>query len=193
MPAALTIGMAIIVSIYMAAVLSYHLVLPFQEVANSGPIAARVSEVLFGPIGTFICAFGVTISALGAANSNMLTVPRIYFAVARDGLLPEAVSRLHPKYRTPANAIRMQTAWALCLLAIVFVWTSRSGQGVRDAFDHLSDFVIFGGEIFYGLTIAAVFVLRWKHPDLPRPYKTFGYPVTPFLYLVGPRPSCRAS
>jgi len=185
MPAALTIGMGIIIAIYLAAILSYHLVLPFHEVANAGPIAAKVSETLFGPIGAVICAFGVTISALGAANSNMLTVPRIYFAVARDGLLPEAVSRLHPVYKTPANAIRMQTVWALCLLAIVFAYTSNSKIGVRDAFDHLSDFVIFGGEIFYGLTIAAVFVLRWRRPDLPRPYKTFGYPFTPFLYLVG--------
>ncbi len=185
MPLALTIGMAIIVSIYLATILSYHLVLPFEEVANAGPIAAKVSEVLFGPVGAVICAFGVTISALGAANSNMLTVPRIYFAVARDGLLPQAVSRLHPVYKTPANAIRMQTTWALCLLAIVFAYTSKSKVGVRDAFDHLSDFVIFGGEIFYGLTIAAVFVLRWRRPELPRPYKTFGYPVTPFLYLVG--------
>jgi APA family basic amino acid/polyamine antiporter len=185
MPAALTIGMAIIIAIYLSAVVSYHLVLPFDEVVNSGPIAAKASEVLFGPVGTVICAIGVTISALGAANSNMLTVPRIYFAVARDGLLPEAVSRMHPVYKTPANAIRMQTSWALCLLAIVFAYTSHSKMGVRDAFDHLSDFVIFGGEIFYGLTIAAVFVLRWRRPDLPRPYKTFGYPVTPFLYLVG--------
>src|SRR5436190_3180716 len=86
MPAALTIGMAIIIVIYMSAVVSYHLVLPFDDVVSAGPIAARASEVLFGRVGTVICAIGVTISALGAANSNMLTVPRIYFAVARDGL-----------------------------------------------------------------------------------------------------------
>jgi basic amino acid/polyamine antiporter, APA family len=185
MPAALTIGMAIIVSLYVLTVLSYHLVLPFQDVVASERIAAEVSNRLFGSVGGVICAIGVTISALGAANSNMLTVPRIYFAVARDGLLPEAISRPHPVYRTPANAIKMQTAWALGLLALVFLWTARSGQGVRDAFTHLSDFVIFGGEIFYGLTIAAVFVLRWKRPDLHRPYRTFGYPFTPALYLVG--------
>ncbi len=185
MPAALTIGMAIIIGLYMATILSYHLVLPFEDAVNAERIAADVSNRLFGPVGGVIVAIGVTISALGAANSNMLTVPRIYFAVARDGLLPEAVSRPHPVYKTPANAILMQTGWALGLLALVFAWTAKSGHGVRDAFEHLTDFVIFGGEIFYGLTIAAVFVLRWRRPDLPRPYKTFGYPVTPFLYLVG--------
>lgn len=185
MPAALTMGMAAVIVLYLSAVLSYHLLMPFNDVVNATAIASDASRVLFGPTGAIICAIGVTISALGAANSNMLTVPRIYFAVARDGLLPESVSRLHPVYKTPANAIRLQTIWALGLLAIVFVWTARSGQGVRDAFDHLSDFVIFGGEIFYGLTIAAVFVLRRRRPDLHRPYKTWGYPVTPALYLLG--------
>ncbi|HVJ87682.1 MAG TPA: amino acid permease [Caulifigura sp.] len=220
MPAALTIGMGTVIVLYMSAVLSYHLVMPFADVAKSQTLAADVSKVLFGSIGGTICAIGVTISALGAANSNMLTVPRIYFAMARDGLLPESVSRLHPVYKTPANAIRLQTAWAIGLLILVFVWTStfadkaeptarpkppaasatmpeaaadkavpvrarNSVKGVRASFDHLADFVIFGGEIFYGLTIAAVFVLRRRRPDLPRPYKTFGYPLTPFLYLVG--------
>jgi APA family basic amino acid/polyamine antiporter len=185
MPAALTMGMAAVIVLYLSAVLSYHLLMPFNDVVKANAIASEASRVLFGPTGAVICAIGVTISALGAANSNMLTVPRIYFAVARDGLLPESVSQLHPVYKTPANAIRLQTIWALGLLAIVFAWTAKSGQGVRDAFDHLSDFVIFGGEIFYGLTIAAVFVLRRKRPDLPRPYKTWGYPVTPALYLIG--------
>jgi basic amino acid/polyamine antiporter, APA family len=217
MPLALTLGMTAVIVLYMSAVLSYHLVLPFEEVAASKRLAADVSRSLFGPIGGTICAIGVTISALGAANSNMLTVPRIYFAVARDGLLPDAVSRLHPIYKTPANAIRLQTAWAIGLLILVFTWTAtfadkeklaatpaasstipgapadsvqtpaskKSVAAVREAFDHLADFVIFGGEIFYGLTIGGVFVLRWRRPDLARPYKTFGYPITPFLYLLG--------
>jgi APA family basic amino acid/polyamine antiporter len=218
MPLALTLGMTAVIALYMSAVLSYHLVLPFEQVAGSSALAADVSKKLFGAVGGIICSIGVTISALGAANSNMLTVPRIYFAVARDGLLPDAVSRLHPVYGTPANAIRMQTVWAIGLLVLVFVWTATFAdkesaaastepaasatlpaptaaqvaspkknklKAVRASFDHLADFVIFGGEIFYGLTVAAVFVLRRRRPDLPRPYKTFGYPVTPFLYLVG--------
>lgn len=195
-PLALSMGLALIVLIYVSATLSYHLVLPFDQVSGAERIAADASRALFGPMGAKIAAGCVMISAVGACNANMLTGPRIYFAVARDGLLPQAVSRLHPKYRTPANAIWMQTAWAIVLLAGVFAWTNppRSAEapvngivsitGVRAAFDHLTDFVIFGGELFYAMTVAAVFVLRRRNPDAERPYKTWGYPVTPLLYLT---------
>lgn len=183
-PMALSLGMAAIVGLYLAATLSYHLVLPFEEVKDAKRIASDVSRSLFGPAGAMIAALGVMISALGAANSNMLTVPRIYFAMARDGLLPKAMGRLHSVYVTPANCIVMQAVWAIVMLAVVFTWTAKSKRGVGDAFDQLTDFVIFGGELFYAMTVAAVFVLRRKLPHVERPYRTWGYPVTPLLYLA---------
>jgi len=195
-PLALSMGLAFIVLIYLSATLSYHLVLPFQQVSGAERIAADASRVLFGPMGAKIAAGCVMISALGACNANMLTGPRIYFAVARDGLLPKAVSRLHPRYLTPANAIWMQTTWAIVLLAGVFAWTNPAASesqgasgiasisGVRTAFDHLTDFVIFGGELFYAMTVAAVFTLRRRSPDADRPYRAWGYPFTPMIYLA---------
>ncbi|MBX3442023.1 MAG: amino acid permease [Planctomyces sp.] len=184
-PLALSLGLGAIVLLYLLTTISYHLVLPFNEVVGSKRIAADVSQSLFGPAGATLAAVGVMISTLGACNSNMLTGPRIYFALARDGLLPRAVSALHPTYRTPANAIWLQTVWAVVLVVAAFAWKSGPGDSVADAFDELTDFVIFGGEMFYAMTVAAVFVLRGKYPDRARPYRTWGYPFTPLIYLAG--------
>jgi basic amino acid/polyamine antiporter, APA family len=125
-------------------------------------------------------AVGVMCSAFGAVNSNMLTGPRIYFAMARDGLLPRFIDRVHHRYETPHNAILLQCVWTLLLIVVVFRVTDKP----RAAFDTLTNYVIFGGYIFYNMAVAAVFVLRRKRPDLPRPYRTWGYPVTPALYTV---------
>lgn len=191
-PIALGLGMLAVTTIYVLATFSYHLVLPFDEIAKSQRVAADTCQALLGPIGAKIAAVGVMCSTLGACNSNLIAGPRIYFAVARDGLLPEFVSRIRPGAGTPANAIWMQTVWALVLLTGVYLWVTRPvidspavHQGnLRDVFDELTDFVIFGGQLFYALAVGAVFVLRRKYPDRPRPYRTWGYPVTPLIYLM---------
>jgi len=208
-PFAFSIGLAMIVMLYLGVVLSYHLVLPFDQVAGNSRVAASVIEALFGPVGAIVMAVGVMFSTAGACNSNMLSGPRIYFAIARDGLLPKAVSRIHPRYQTPANAVWLQTVWAILLLSGAFLWKSPTSipaevafadtvvdaaasppvrpatlTGVSAAFDELTDFVIFGGNLFYAMAVAAVFVLRRTRPDLPRPYRTWGYPITPLVYLT---------
>jgi APA family basic amino acid/polyamine antiporter len=184
-PFALSAGLGIVIALYVAAVLSYHLVLPFAAVAGESRVAAATSAVLFGPMGPQIAAVCVIISALGACNANMLAGPRIYFALARDGLLPKAVSRIHPRYETPANAVILQTIWTLILIAAVFVLRRPSkGGNVGQAFDDLTDFVIFGGQMFYAMAVGAVFVLRRTSPDLNRPYRTLWYPWTPAIYLT---------
>jgi APA family basic amino acid/polyamine antiporter len=119
-------------------------------------------------------------STFGAVNSNLLTGPRIYFAMARDGLLPEAIRKVHPAYQTPINAIIIQAAWTVILLVVFYAWKDKP----KDAFGGLTDSVIFGGIIFYGLSVAAVYVLRRTRPNDPRPYRTWGYPLTPALLLV---------
>jgi APA family basic amino acid/polyamine antiporter len=191
-PIALGLGMLAVTTIYVLATFSYHLVLPFDEIAKSQRVAADTCQALLGPIGAKIAAVGVMVSTLGACNSNLIAGPRIYFAVARDGMLPAFVSRIRPGAGTPANAIWMQTVWALVLLTGVYLWVTRpvndSPDGhagnLRDVFDELTDFVIFGGQLFYALAVGAVFVLRRKYPDRPRPYRTWGYPVTPLIYLM---------
>jgi APA family basic amino acid/polyamine antiporter len=123
---------------------------------------------------------GVACSTFGAVNSNLLTGPRIYFAMARDGLLPAAVSRIHPRFQTPFNAILLQCAWSLILIRAAYALNERP----IDVFDTLTNFVVFGGSIFYALAVAAVFVLRRRRPEWNRPYRTWGYPWTPAVYLV---------
>jgi len=110
----------------------------------------------------------------------MITGPRIYFAMARDGLLPHAVQRVHGRFATPGNSILLQCFWTALLTSATFV----SSADPVAAFDSLTNFVIFGGSIFYAMAVGAVFVLRFKRPELPRPYRTWGYPLTPGIYLL---------
>jgi APA family basic amino acid/polyamine antiporter len=179
-PLSLTIGMVIVIAVYAGANTVYHLVLPMDAVAGSEAVASDVFKVLFGAAGVTVAAIGVMCSTFGATQSNLLTGPRIYFAMARDGLLPRHLATVHSKYETPGNAVVAQGVWASLLVFAAYAWKPVP----MDAFDALTDFVIFGGSLFYALAVASVFVLRWKMPDLPRPYRTWGYPITPALYLL---------
>jgi APA family basic amino acid/polyamine antiporter len=183
-PIALTLGVLTVMVAYVGAVISYHLVLPYDQVAGSTALVSDVCEKLFGSWGAKLAAIGVMCSTFGAVNSNMLTGPRIYFAMARDGLLPDAVRHVHPRFQTPANAIIMQCVWTVILTFGAFAWKSGPNGRPIDAFDALTDFVIFGGSIFYALAVGAVFVLRFRMPNEPRPYRTWGYPITPAVYLA---------
>ncbi len=204
-PRGMMLGLGIVIVVYLGANVSYHLVLPMEHLANSGTVAADVFQVMFGPVGGMIAAIGVMISTFGATNSNMITGPRIYLAIARDGLVPDWLHRLHPRYRTPANTIVLQAIWTVFLVILFSVWSpgsdSASGaadlsspeavvpapsqsEQIQDAFWVLTDSVICAGLIFYSLAVAAVYVLRRKRPELERPYRTWGYPLTPALLLV---------
>jgi APA family basic amino acid/polyamine antiporter len=179
-PLALAIGMAIIILVYTAANATYHLVLPMYQIAESNAVVSDVFTTLLGRVGAPLAALGVMCSTFGATQSNLLTGPRIYFAMARDGLLPHQLARVHTSYGTPANAVLIQGAWASLLVIAAYAWKSEP----IEAFDALTDFVIFGGSLFYALAVASVFVLRVRQPHLPRPYRTWGYPWTPALYLL---------
>jgi APA family basic amino acid/polyamine antiporter len=194
-PRGLALGMLVVILVYVGANVSYHLTLPmdklagvvdpatgkfFPDQASASAVASDVFRVLFGELGGRLAALGVMCSTFGAVNSNMLTGPRIYFAMARDGFLPAAIHRVHPRYQTPGNAIIIQAVWTTILLIVFYAWK----ESPKDAFDGLTDSVIFGGLIFYSLTVGAVYVLRRTRPDVARPYRTWGYPVTPALLLV---------
>lgn len=179
-PIALTLGIIIIMVIYASVNTVYHLVLPMETVAKSDAVASDVFFVLFGTIGVQWAALGVMCSTLGATQSNLITGPRIYFAMARDGLIPASLANVHSKNETPANAVLAQSIWASLLVVVTYFVSEKP----KDAFDTLTDFVIFGGLVFYAMTVGAVIVLRWKRPELERPYRTWGYPITPTLYLL---------
>lgn len=183
-PIALIVGLTIVTTLYLGVIVSYHVTLPMEQVSRSSAVASDVCATLFGDVGRIIAALAVMCSTFGACNSNLMCGPRIYFAIARDGLLPRSLQRIDPKYQTPANAILLQGAWTVVLIMGAFAWKSGANDQPIDAFDALTDFVIFGGSVFYAMAVGAVFVLRRRWPDRERPYRTWGYPLTPALYLL---------
>jgi len=179
-PRALSVGIGVVALVYVGANFSYHLVLSMPAVASSDRLAADVFRVLFGEWGSKFAALGVFCSTFGAANSNLISGPRIYFAAARDGLVPHFIQRIDPRFHTPANSILIQGIWTTMLI-IVFYSISENPKKV---FDMMTDAVICGGLIFYSLTVGAVYVLRSRKPEAERPYRTWGYPLTPGLLIV---------
>ncbi len=207
-PRALLLGMASLIAIYLTTTLAYHLVLSLPEVAASstdrgaeGAVAARYCSKLVGRWGVMAISILVMTSIFIALNGNALTGPRAYFAMARDGLFPAALCRIHPRFQTPSHAVVAQAAWAILLTlagtVLIVIPPPVAAGGLPDPirrawaelhktplYDVLYTYVIFGATLFTMLAIASVFVLRARRPDLPRPYRTWGYPVTPLLYVV---------
>lgn len=180
-PLGLALGMVIVIVVYVLANVAYHWVLSIPQIAKSEAVAHDVCTALLGKGAGTLVSLGVLCSTFGAANSNLLTGPRIYFAMARDGLLPDAIRRVHGRWQTPANAIWLQGGWTVALIVAAYLWEAKPGK----AFDALTDLVIFGGSLFYALAVASVFIFRRRHPEWSRPYRTLGYPVTPCVYLLG--------
>lgn len=171
LPLGLFIGTLAVLSLYVLANLAYLYVFPASRMAASGRIAADVMAVVFGPAGAAAIAVIILLSMTGTANGHIMTSSRVFYAMARDGLFFKGIAKIHPRYLTPHLSIIMLASWAAVL--------SLSGT-----FEQLFSYVIFGFWIFMGLTVAGVMVLRRKRPDLPRPYKTWGYPVTPVFFII---------
>jgi APA family basic amino acid/polyamine antiporter len=171
LPLGLFIGTLAVLSLYVLANLAYLYVFPAGRMAASGRIAADVMAVVFGPAGAAAIAVIILLSMTGTANGHIMTSSRVFYAMARDGLFFQGIAKIHPRYLTPHLSIIMLASWAAVL--------SLSGT-----FEQLFSYVIFGFWIFMGLTVAGVIILRRKRPDLTRPYKTWGYPVTPVLFIL---------
>lgn len=171
LPAGLFVGTLIIIAIYLIANLAYLYAFPSSEIAKSDRIAADVMNFAIGPVGASIIALVILFSITGAANQNILCSPRVYFAMARDGLFFKKIDKIHPRFLTPHFSIVAIGMWSAVL--------SLSGT-----FEQLFTYVIFGQWIFFGLTVLAVIILRKKKPDLARPYKTWGFPVTPIIFVL---------
>ncbi len=171
LPLGILIGLFGVIIIYLLANLAYLYILPSSAIATSDRVAADVMMVAVGPLGASIISLIILFSILGSANQNMLCSPRVYYAMAQDKLFFKAIARIHPRFKTPYVSIIAISLWSIVL--------SLSGT-----FDQLFTYVIFGEWIFFGLTVAAVFILRHKKPDLPRPYKTWGYPWAPALVVL---------
>jgi len=171
LPWGLFIGTVAVIAIYLVTNLAYLYVFPAGRIAGSDRIASDVMIQTIGPVGASIVAVIILISITGAANQVLLTSPRVYYAMARDGLFFKHTADVHPRFLTPHVSILAIGAWSVIL--------SLSGT-----FEQLLTYVIFGQWIFFALTTGAVLILRRRRPDLPRPYKVFGYPFTPIVFII---------
>lgn len=180
-PRGLVWGLVIVTLVYVGTITGYHLSMPMAQVAASDTIASDVFGTLFGPWGIPLAALGVMFSTFGALNSNLLAGPRIYFALARDGLLPRYLQEVHPHHKTPAKAIWTQGFWAMAQVIVMFCISSSANE----MFDYLTGLVVQAGTLFYMLSVSAVITLRITEPSLARPYSCWGYPFTPLIYLLG--------
>jgi APA family basic amino acid/polyamine antiporter len=172
LPLGILIGTVSVIVLYVLANLAYLYIFPIGKIAASeGRVALDVMQIISGPFGASLITFLILFSILGAANQTMLTSPRVYFAMARDGMFFKKVAECHPKFLTPHVSIVTITVWSILLT-------------LTGTFKQLFTYVIFGEWIFFGMTVAAVIILRRKRPDLERPYKTWGYPVTPVVFVL---------
>ena len=168
---ALAFGSIACIAIYLLANIAYLRVLPIPEIAASEHVGATVAERALGAGGGRLVSLIILTSILGTLNGCFLTSPRIYFAQARDGLFFQRFADVHPRHQTPSFAILAQGVWAAALL-------------VSGSYESLLDYAIFAIWLSYGMMVAGVIVLRIKRPDLPRPYRVWGYPVTPVVFVA---------
>ncbi len=181
-PIALIGGTVLIILLYVFVNIAYFYILDpttIASVSKDSSVAKEVVSRFFGgdpksvAVGFAVALFtvGLMLSSIGTLHTSILTGARVPYAMAQDGLMFEAVGRLSEGTRVPVIALVVQGLWA-CILAL-------SGS-----FDTLTDYVIFGSWIFYALATSTVFVFRRKYPDLIRPYRAFGYPIVPILFLL---------
>jgi APA family basic amino acid/polyamine antiporter len=168
----LFLGTLIVTVIYISANLMYLSVLPLNEIANAPAdrVAVAASNVIFGNIGTYVIAVMIMISTFGCNNGLILAGARVYYTMAKDGLFFKKAGTLNE------NAVPAWALWAQCIVASLLCLSGRYGD--------LLDMVSFIVVIFYILTIIGIFILRKKRPELERPYKAFGYPVLPAIYIL---------
>ncbi|MDB6087911.1 MAG: putative permease [Gammaproteobacteria bacterium] len=173
LPLALIFGTACVMLVYLVINLGFLYLLPLPEMARSKLIAAAAAEriPLLGGMGAAAISAVVLLSTFSGLNGTMMTGPRIFFAMAERGLFFRSVARVSPRFQTPSVAI-----WLAAALGVFYV--------LENDFAQLADKFILGIWPFYALAVAGVFVLRRKRPDLPRPYRVWGYPVVPLLFLL---------
>ncbi len=171
LPLAIGLGTAILIVLYLLANFAYLAALGPAAVAASDRVAGEAVAMVLGPTAGGLVAIAIIISMCSAAHGSIITAPRVYYSMARDGIFFRRLAEVHPKFGTPALAIIANCLWA-CVLA------------VTGTFEQLLTYVVFIGWIFYALGAAAVISLRRKRPDTVRPFKVPGYPYTPLLFVL---------
>jgi len=170
-PRSLALGIATVIAIYCLANVAYLHVLPVDVIAKTDRTAAAVAEHTLGQASGAILSITILLSIAGALNGFIMTVPRLCFAMARDGLLFRSLAAIHPRYQTLSVGIVVQAAWAAVLV-------------LSGSFETLVPYGMIAAWFFYGLTVTGVIILRAKYPDRTRPYRMWGYPATPLLFIT---------
>jgi APA family basic amino acid/polyamine antiporter len=184
LPLALGIGTGVVIALYIAVNFIYLGVLPLYgdphgatvfargiQYATADRVGTAVMEQMFGAFGAALMAVAILLSTFGCNNGLILSGARVYYAMARDGLFFRSTGTLNQRFKTPAVSLVIQAIWT-CILCL-------SGT-----YNQLLNYVIFAVLVFYVLTIAGLFVLRYKRPDAERPYRAIGYPLLPAVYIV---------
>lgn len=171
LPRGLILGTLTVMALYLLLNLAYVRALPVGAMAESPRIGEAAAAALFGPGAARLVSLVVLVSTFGCLSATILYSSRIYLPMAEDGLFFRSLAAVHPRFRTPVRCLWAQTAWSL---ALVFSGT----------YQQLYTYVVFASILFHAATAAAVFVLRRRRPDLPRPYRVWGYPVVPALFIL---------
>ncbi|MES3033408.1 MAG: amino acid permease [Gemmatimonadota bacterium] len=171
LPRAITLGTVLLIAIYLIANFAYLQALGPARVAASERVAGEAVAAVMGPAAGWLIAAAIIVSMYSAAHSTVITAPRVYFAMARDGLFFRRLVEVHPRFGTPALAIITSCLWSVVL-------------ALTGTFEQLLTYVVFIGWIFYALGAAAVIALRIKRPDAVRPFRVPWYPVTPVLFVL---------
>jgi APA family basic amino acid/polyamine antiporter len=181
LPKSMATAVMIVIGVYVLVNLAYIYVIPVPEIAQryraaeatgGGYIVAiDVANSFHAKWGGAIIAAAIMVSTFGAVNGTTMMSARVYFAMAREGLFFRSLGEVHPRFRTPARSLVVQGIWTSILV-------------LSGTFDQLTDMLIFVSWIFYALAAASVFTLRRRMPDTPRPYRVWGYPWTPILFIA---------
>jgi len=170
-PRAMVLGVLVVGVIYMAMNVTYLYALPLGEIAQHETIAHAAAAALFSPHAAMWLSLMIAVSCFSAAATCTLSGARVYLAMAQDGVFFKRMAVIHPKWRTPAFSLIGQGIWAALLT-------------VSGRYDQLYTYVIYGMVLSYTLTVIGMFLLRWKRPDIPRPYRCSGYPWLPAIYVL---------
>jgi APA family basic amino acid/polyamine antiporter len=186
-PLSLALGTGLVIGLYLLANVAYLTALSFQQIQNapSDRVASETANVIFPGLGATVMAVAIMVSTFGCNNGLILAGARAYWAMARDGLFFRKAGHLNENH-VPAWGLLIQGVWAALLVLPRTVATDAATGAVTygNLYGNLLDYVISAALIFYILTIAGIFRLRQKQPDAERPYKAFGYPVVPALYIA---------
>src|SRR5213596_1507636 len=178
LPRSILLATVVAMALYCLVTASFAHVLSPAKMAASSLVASDAAQVTLGRAGAALVAAAIMIATLGANNGIVLTAARVPYAMARDGVLPRWLAGVHPRFLTPVPSLAVQ---GVISIALTLISTEPSW---KDSYNRLFTYVVLSEFVFYAMSCGAVLRLRRTAPDLPRPYKTWGYPVTPVVFIL---------